>query len=201
MKLSPPPPHPPPHPTPMLGVPFFFFLSQVRRVRRRALVRRLARAARLGKARGCCACCASCGCCTRRAALVGSRSSSRSRTSCTLLPGTCHHASQHTNTTRRLTLSPNTPTRHDDRTRRRRAALGADRADQLHRGRDRHAALPAQRRAQLRHASAAFVSIWMIETLDNWEELMQINMFGCDVYGYDGARSRCRARRRARRAS
>ena len=32
---------------------------------------------------------------------------------------------------------------------------------------------------------AAFVSIWMIETLDNWEELMQINMFGCDVYGYD----------------
>ena len=29
---------------------------------------------------------------------------------------------------------------------------------------------------------AAFVSIWMIETLDNWEDLMWINILGCHVY-------------------
>ena len=76
---------------------------------------------------------------------------------------------------------------------------------------------------------AAFVSIWMIETLDNWEDLMWINILGCHVYaaaddaralgGVSGmtlrppllsvssgtattrAGSRARARGRARRAS
>ena len=30
----------------------------------------------------------------------------------------------------------------------------------------------------------AMVSIWQIETLDAWEEIMYTNMFGCDQFGY-----------------
>ena len=29
--------------------------------------------------------------------------------------------------------------------------------------------------------SAAMMSVWQIETLDEWEELMQTNMYGCDA--------------------
>ena len=31
---------------------------------------------------------------------------------------------------------------------------------------------------------ATAVSIWMIETLDDWDHIMYTNMLGCENYGY-----------------
>ncbi len=30
----------------------------------------------------------------------------------------------------------------------------------------------------------AFATIWLVETLNNWEQPMLINVYGCDQYGY-----------------
>merc|ERR1719198_942522 len=34
------------------------------------------------------------------------------------------------------------------------------------------------------HIMNAIATIWMIETMDSWEEILYINMFSCKNYGY-----------------
>ena len=34
------------------------------------------------------------------------------------------------------------------------------------------------------HVANAMATVWMIETLDSWEEVLYTNMYGCDQYGY-----------------
>jgi voltage-gated sodium channel len=39
----------------------------------------------------------------------------------------------------------------------------------------------------------AFLSLFRVATLEDWTDVMYINMFGCDAYGYGGMMDRCTA--------
>jgi voltage-gated sodium channel len=39
----------------------------------------------------------------------------------------------------------------------------------------------------------SFLSLFRVATLEDWTDIMYINMFGCDSYGYDGMMERCTA--------
>ena len=49
--------------------------------------------------------------------------------------------------------------------------------------------LPMAPRLALRGPSGslqrAFMTVWLCETFDEWEEVLYINMYGCNEFGYD----------------